>query len=1022
MNERRFTGVIGVEMDISSASRSTQALAQHLEAFRNAATKAMETVASKAETSAQRITQANNKISESEKQKTANVRAAAMERQRAADKELESSKGVNIEKRKEIEQERTARGTRIQAMRNEGHLVLQNAKTRTKVVEAEQRRETLLLKHHLSERTREAARVARVIDRTIGAPEGVRGRVAGAISGPQNAAARKGMVSFGMTQTEAMLSQLMTGGFTGDEARFLASAGGARPTSLGGKDVEAIKRTREEMMALRKDARLVEAAIKRALLAPEEVQARVAAALRGTGAQLARTGMVNVGATNAQAIRNQLGAAGFTSQQATFLAGGGGRRPAGLGGTPPRQPGGGGGFWGGAGGLIRGLGVGLGVGVGAYAVGNIARGLGEDISNATAYDRQRVAAEKLAGSQAELNALLIAYTKASGGAVSSTKTLENVSRLLATGYADTVPQIEKFVRATRGSSIAMGRPQDYIIQETQLALSNTSFKRLDQIGLGIEEVTVRIRSLRKENSGMTREAAFQQAVMDIMSEKYAHLGDTMEGQATGVEKLTKAWNDFRLAFGQTLQGPANAVADAIEDVVNAAMDGLEEFNKVVAEKEAWRAQNRARGATGPVVDPYVKIGLWGIEWRRRSEGATFGEGEPAWSSSNRPKNVVDPAANEAVEKIRDDYYQRFEDLEKNTAEERLRTIENYELQRENIIVAYGKSIVREEEDFARQRARGLRDYERNILELMQDAQDREAEWQEDLDDKIAEMREDANEKLTEVEEKYQKDKERQEKDHRERLMKAAGQLDAIGILEERKRWRKEQQERDEDHKEQVDKLRENLAEQIEDAQEAHAERLEDARKADAKRLEDMRAARALQLADEDEDRAVRLERQAQDHNDQLKELDRQHTLRLTQIAQQQEEERLALQEAFELALYEADYYVAGLAEKMKAQQELAQTWFDDYVNFMEKRLMVESDPGRYRLDENGRPVIPLDYGSQLGYTPPAQTSNMVTQQANRSIVISQGAISIYTMPGMESVVGEYVAEEITRLLEGNYQR
>lgn len=744
---------------------------------------------------------------------------------------------------------------------------------------------------------------------------------------------------------------------------------------------------------------------------------------------------------------------------------------------PPRR--GGGGFFGGLGGrllgaggggvagsLIGGLASGFGIGLGGMAIARGVQGTVAAAELATAYDRQRIAAQNLAGSQAQLNDLLVAYNNASGGAVDSVTALANVTRLLGTGFAQSVPEVEKFVRATRGASIALGKPQEYIIQETQLALSNTSMKRLDQIGLGIEEVTTRIEDLRRANSGMTREMAFQEAVLGLLDQKYGALTKSAEGQATGIEKLRKEWHDAGLTFGQAAQGPVNQLANgflmlmkAIQDANNAlvqyrrteremgfrtadalGLSGLPGRFMSLIHPEFGPAPTRAQINARRILD---NPGIFG--W---PSGAPRGDsGEGSGFRPLAPRGRPD----EQLAAIRD-AYDAIADLERSTARQRLSEIESYEEQRSNIIRNYGKSVVREEEDFARQRARSLRDYERAIVDVMRDAQRRDADLQEDLDKRLADIREDGAERVQEIEEKYQKNREKAEKDHRDRLLKAAGQLDAIAVLEERKRWNRENEEREEAHDEALDEVRKSQEKQTEEALEAHRERLEDAREADARRLEDMRVARERQLADEDEDRRIRLERQAEDHADQLAELDRQHALRLAQIEQQAAEERAALQDALMKDLAEVGIYIAGYEKLMKERDKLMEQWLENFLDLMELKLRDEREKiARQRppfverehfSPTNPNPVLPMIPGFAQGgpvlktgiakvhageYVLPADmvarhsvaaiggaTSNYSN---SRSITIAPGAIAITTTPGMEWMVGDIVEQKVIELLE-----
>lgn len=731
------------------------------------------------------------------------------------------------------------------------------------------------------------------------------------------------------------------------------------------------------------------------------------------------------GGSASGAWQQAMNAAIFRSNVNAMQGGGGGAT------TPPSGGGRGGfrGFFGnllGIGGsnaggrLLGSLSTGLGIGVGGVAAARAIGAVVDASQQATAYDRQRVAAESLAGSQDKLNALMEAYEKASGSTVSKTIELSNVTRLLATGFAENSKEVERFVRATRGASIALGKPQDYIIQETQLGISNTSLKRLDQIGLGVKEVTDRIEELRDANKNLSREEAFRESVISLMEEKYGKLTTTVEGQASGVEKLAKAWKDLFLAFGQSSQGAVGGLTAALAKL-------LEQMGKTL-EKQEELGRKAALQQTGGVLNP--KRGFWGVmtdlAGTAFSNRPSLSDDTAAFIMSRRQSDIArhsntmttapnTPRFNESQMSVLVDFEKRRKDIETQYNRQRLDEVKNYEQQRSSVVSNFAKQMAREEEDFFRQRARSQRDYERSIADAMREAQEREAEMREDLADTIADAREDSEERIAEIQQDYNEQREQAEKDHRERLMKAAGQLDAIAVLEERQRYKKEQEEAAKQNEKAISKQRDSLEKRIADAEEAFEEQLADAREADAKRLEDMRIARKQQLEDEDEDRAIRLERAAQDHQDQLDELDKQHQLRLQQIDEQAQEERDAFQDAFEEALHDADIYVAGLYEKFKKRDELVEKWFDSVIDEMESRIAGQAGK-KYHYDPRTGPMIPYDYGSAIINSVPGNSFTGSTNNS-KTIIIEAGAFPIVTTPGFEDMVDDMVEDAMVKILE-----
>lgn len=807
------------------------------------------------------------------------------------------------------------------------------------------------------------------------------------------------------------------------------------------REVRAQARSESKKVAreVQADIAAIERVIKRASQAPVELQQKITAALQSASGMNAIASGRASGQNRFQAISGILNP--ITGQAgANYLAGGGGRIPPGL--RPPPAGGGGvGGFFQRNGGRIASaIGTGLGLGAGAFGVGaaiNAGRVVIESTQLATAYDRQEVAARNLAGTQEDLNELLDAYTESSGGAVDKATELSNVTRLLATGFANSSEDVEKFVKATRGASIALGKPQDYIIQETQLAISNTSLKRLDQIGLGITEVKDRTKELQEANASLSKEDAFRQAVIDLMTAKYGTLTDSIEGQATGLEKLTKRWKDYQLQMGQNAQSPVNAIGNSVSQLLGRTATALSirenlakdpdwkpGFGASALEKELFKSEKLSiesdkfwRGFWSLSVDGLADFrdrlmlmyGMRPPDSPRTmmnfplNHPEDFGPNAPGGIPA-RPLTRYEQASQmDGVDEVLSSGYDAIAAVEENANKARLDEIENYESQRESIIISYGKSMVREEEDFARQRARGLRDYERSIVDLVRDSQDREAEMKEDLDKNLAEAREDSNDRIKDIEEEYAEDKVDREKDLRDNLLKAAGQLDAIAVLEARKAFKKQKEDAEEQHREAIDNEKEALQKRIDDALEAYEEQLADGREADAKRLEDMRVNRERQLADEDEDRAIRLARAAEDHNDQLAELDRQHALRLEQIKVQAAEETKALEDALMKDLAALGVHIAGVSKIVKEREDAIEKWFDVIISKLERSLLS----GTSTENEFGAIDIPVAY------------KNATTNSGSiKNFVVQAGAFVINPTAGMDVYeLNNLVEDAVIRLLE-----
>lgn len=388
------------------------------------------------------------------------------------------------------------------------------------------------------------------------------------------------------------------------------------------------------------------------------------------------------------------------------------------------------------------------------------------------------------------------------------------------------------------------------------------------------------------------------------------------------------------------------------------------------------------------------------------------------------------------------------DIEREAAAARLDATRQYEQQRADVIADYGRTIVREEQDFARNRARAIADYNQQVAEAQRDAAEREAEaqrsyarqvarlqedsaeraadWQAEYNERVADLRADGNDRLQELEADYQRDRERAAEDHRDRLLDAAGRLDAVAVREAQRSYARQQETAAENYEEQRKEIQDALQEQLADALEAQRERLADAREADAERLADMREAfdeqqaaareadeRRLEemkadfeqrLAREDEDRAIMAQRRAEDHAVQLAEMAQAQADRMAKINEQEAKELRSLEEAFLEQLEEQGLYNAQWLKLQELRQEQSLKMFDEFWSQMQQRFAVQGPmtQAQYLTDFAG------------GTAPAASFPTSFSQAAGRSYTV--GPIAVYGAPGMdEEALARAVRSEVTEL-------
>lgn len=239
---------------------------------------------------------------------------------------------------------------------------------------------------------------------------------------------------------------------------------------------------------------------------------------------------------------------------------------------------------------------------------------------ATAFRRQSVAAVSLAGSQAKLNALMAEYAETTGGAIDKATAIGDITRLQAVGFADSTKELEEFVTAARGISVAMGSQIDYITGQLQLAIANESTMRLDQLGLGVEEVTTRIDKLKAADASLTNAQAYQNAILGLAIEKYGALATSVEAQATGAEKAAKAWKELQLQLGEDLGPTVGGIMESLAKEI----DGIaQKFRDLAKDIQLARSQLEENKWHAPA---------WLVQW---------GKADPIGKAANAMQSGLD---------------------------------------------------------------------------------------------------------------------------------------------------------------------------------------------------------------------------------------------------------------------------------------------------------------------------------------------------------------------------------------------
>lgn len=526
---------------------------------------------------------------------------------------------------------------------------------------------------------------------------------------------------------------------------------------------------------------------------------------------------------------------------------------------------------------------------------------------ATAFDRQRVAGVNLAGSQGRLNELLEVYNRATGNAVDKVSALESVTKLMAVGFADNAKELDQFARAIRGISLALGTSEDTVTQNLILELFTQRGARLDQLGLQYDKVRQRADALQAADASLTQQQAYQNAVLEQAEERFGKLADSVEGQATGVEKARRVWRDLRLELAQDIK------TNAVDDAGNAFSQLLERIQQARAALRQWSQEVEIRRASSPNTSALGLLLGGGLSSSQANFIISASARDAARHAAAGSSVSPGPRFNDdqvAALRRRDE---GFTEIERASTQARLDETRSYERQRTEVIANYEKQIAREAQDFARARANAERQLNMGILDVAQDSARQRLKWAADLERNIAQARsdsaerqadarKDANKRLADLDEDFKRDQERRQKDFDDDQLSAAGRLDAIQLLELRKDRARQLEDAEAAHKEQRDEIKEQLQERLDaearsldksirQQQEANDRRLAEQAENDRLRIADMKQDFADRVAQEDIERGIMMDRRAEDHADQLASLAAAHSERIQQIKDDAARER-----------------------------------------------------------------------------------------------------------------------------------
>jgi hypothetical protein len=505
---------------------------------------------------------------------------------------------------------------------------------------------------------------------------------------------------------------------------------------------------------------------------------------------------------------------------------------------------------------------GLAAGLGVASVAQLARTSIELAKSAAQAERVRQSFDDMAASAGEGgDRMLASMQRASRGMISDSQLILTANRAMLLGVADSSEEMAKLLEIARVRGQAAGLTFEEAFNRLALGIGKLEIEILDELGLAVKLLPIYERTaaaLGKRANQLTETEKRQALFNDIVRQSeplLAQAGNRAESNADKFEKFAASIENAKQQVGLIVVD--SGLADWLDDVGRKVLDATTRWREFREAVQRGRTQGdvgvglRAIGGLEPderqIVDIRGNIRFLERMQAGLQQGLTR-DGAPTADLQNNLRDVntqlaqfraqlalatdaiptrsnpggfgaptgaragaaagftADELAKQRAERI--SFAQDLAAVDRSAAQDRLEATRDYEGQRSETIASYERTIAREAQDFARQRARDIARFNDQIGDLQRDAAKRETDWLEDLNERIADATADTNERIADateetnkrvadIERDYQRDRERSERDHRDRLLDAAARLDAQAVYNEQRSFARSEREAEE---------------------------------------------------------------------------------------------------------------------------------------------------------------------------------------------------------------------------------
>jgi hypothetical protein len=285
------------------------------------------------------------------------------------------------------------------------------------------------------------------------------------------------------------------------------------------------------------------------------------------------------------------------------------------------------------------------------------------------------------------------------------------------------------------------------------------------------------------------------------------------------------------------------------------------------------------------------------------------------------------------------FQQDMKDLEAQGAERRLRINEQYQ-----------EAVAAVEER--------LTDLRKSIAKAEQDAAESEAKKEQDYQLRREQVIEDAQEESVRAIDAFNRQKERDERDHRNNLLDAASRFDALGIIREMRSYNEKRTQANEDFAASQSQRAEELDQRLVQESEAHEREMDELRTNNRQRLEELRQ----QYREEYQAAQDKLIKLRDAHIRELSDLDQ-------KLARERDARQRAYIEQFN-SLAESDNIKIKIARQGQAQMQAdLRNWWTNIRNEMNAILGQATasipNPSPKTGDTKGGVPVPMALGGEV---------------------------------------------------------